>query len=157
MLMFRSFLTLGSGIVLHAILIALLTHLIGTFFFESYQEFAKLPADRQAEVFSIRPFEVIPVPMFWTIVVVGSGLNFMLGALTTRTAPFSYMAHAIFLAVLLFVFYLQRAPTEEPDKKFMTLVYMVCFSTAILLGGTWMSKRMTSVAESNTETDGERN
>lgn len=144
MLMLRSFLTLGAGIVLHALVMGLTIHLIGMNFFEDYQnafqEFQNLPAEQRAD--AARPQDAIPMTMFWIVVAIGTPLNFFLGALTTRTAPFSQMAHSVFLGVLLFVFYLQQSITEEPDKKFMTLVYMTCFSIAIIAGGSWMSRRM---------------
>lgn len=144
MLMFRSFLTLAAGIVLHALIMGLTIHLIGMNFFEEYQQafdqFQALPADLRAE--AIRPQDAIPMQMFWIVIAIGTPVNFVLGALTTRTAPFSYMAHSVFLGVLLFVFYLQKSITQEPDEKFMTLVYMTCFSIAIIVGGNWMSRRM---------------
>lgn len=140
-LMLRSFLTLGSSLVLHVAAFLGVVYLVGMFFPE-YQAFLDLPAEQRENVQAMRPYEAIPKTMFAIVVVVSFFINALLGAYATRTAPFSHQTHSIFFAVLLFVFYLQRAGGEEPEKKSMTLILMVAMPIAIMLGGRYMYHRM---------------
>lgn len=142
LMMFRSFLTLASSIVLHAISAVAITYIIGILFFPEFQAFQKLPLEEQAEMFAKSPDEAISTTMFWTVVTATSAVNFFIGAYASRTAPFSNLAHSIFLAVMLFVHYLQQTSGQVPEKKTMTIVFMVAYPIAIMLGGRWMSNRM---------------
>jgi hypothetical protein len=72
--------------------------------------------------------------MFWLIVVLNSIVSMGIGWLVVRTAPFAKMPHAVFLTVLMFIYYLQLVIAHPPLQKSMTIVYMVAFPIAILVG-----------------------
>lgn len=140
-MMMRSFLTVGSGYVAHMLCLYGVTAAIGYAAFPEFVEFMNLAPEQQRQVMEFDPSQAIPRPMFWAVVVTVSLLSLLLGAVVAWTAPFSPWAHSAFLAALLFVNYLQLATTDLPAKKSMTMIYLVAFPLAVVLGGRWMSQR----------------
>ena len=58
----------------------------------------------------------------------------MIGWLVIRTAPFAPFSHAVFLAVLMFISYLQLVIAQPQKQKSMTIVFMIAFPIATMIG-----------------------
>ena len=80
--------------------------------------------------------------MFWIVVALAVLAHMLIGFYAIKTAPFSHFGHASFVAVLLFIYYLQMAISDPPGKKSMTLIYMVAFPLALLVGAKWTINQM---------------
>ncbi len=132
--MLRSFLTVGSGFVMSTMSFTLILFALGFAFFPDFVEFTKLDKASQEMMMANNPENAISRTMFVCLV----GLTFIacigIGWFVVKTAPFAHFPHAIFLTVLLFINYLQIAIADPPAKKSMTLVYMVLFPIAIMIG-----------------------
>jgi len=140
-MMFRSFLTVCSSLVLHGIALVAATFGIGCAFFPKFKETFDAGPEALSEAMQNNPGELIPPLMFWSVVGVTVLASLVIGWYVVRTAPFSQFPHAIFAAVLLFLYYLQMAMADPPGKKSMTLVYMIAFPLAILIGAKWSVSR----------------
>jgi hypothetical protein len=140
-LLLRSFLTVASGYVLVWILFISIAYVLGLLFFPEFIQFFNLDVEEQGELMATRPQDAIPIAMFWSMV----ALNFMaclgVGWLVAKTAPFSPFAHGIFLAVLLFVMFLQIVVGDPPAKKWMDIIYMGALPIGVLLGAKQASLR----------------
>ena len=139
--MLRSFLTVGSGYVAHMLCLYGAIAAIGYLAFPEFVEFMELAPEQQRQVMEFDPSKAMPPAMFWSVVAVVTLASVVIGALAAWTAPFSPWAHSAFVAALLFVNYLQLATTDLPAKKSMTVIYMVAFPLAVVVGGRWMSRR----------------
>lgn len=133
-LMFRSFLTVASGFVLIRILFGVIAYVLGLMFFPEYIEFTHLDQTAQKAMMENDPHAAIPKAMFWSIVVCNFLACLGVGWLVAKTAPFAKFPHAVFLAVLLFIMFMQIVIADPPDKKRMDIIYMGAFPIAILLG-----------------------
>ena len=51
-----------------------------------------------------------------------------------KTAPFAKFPHAVFLAVILFIMFMQIVIADPPAKKRMDIIYMGALPIAVLLG-----------------------
>ena len=140
LMMLRSFLTVGSGYILHMIVLFTATFLIGQMFPE-FLDYLRSDAPEAAD--EIGPFGRMPVGMFWTVVIVVSAINLIIGAVAIWVAPFSPLAHACFIAAILFVNYLQNTIAATPEQKSMTLVFVFAFPISILVGAFWANTRAT--------------
>ncbi len=141
-MMFRSFLTVGSAFVLVIVALAAATFGIGLGFFPEFAEFVKLPLETQEEIMANNPEQAVPPLMFWIVVAVTALASMLIGVYVIKTAPFSHFGHAIFVAVLVFITHLQTAISDPVGKKSMTLIYMVVFPIALLVGAKWAINSM---------------
>lgn len=133
-MMMRSFLTVASSFVLAFLASVVSMFGIGLAFFPQFAEaFNKDPETFQS-IMETDPSSAIPPLMFWAIVIVTALACLAVGWYAVKTAPFAHFPHAIFVAILLFIFYLQTAIADPPEKKSMTLIYMIVFPLAILIG-----------------------
>lgn len=133
-MLLRSFLTVASGYVLSIVAYVGILMILGVAFFPEFGEFMKLDKPTQDTVMQNNPETAIS-PMLFRLTVVGTSVACMaIGWLVIRTAPFAPFPHAVFLAVLMFVYYLQMSIADPPAKKSMTIVYMFAFPIAVLLG-----------------------
>lgn len=133
-MMLRSFLTVGSGYVLSLLSFFAILVILGYAFFPEFVEFLDLDKQTQETIMETNPETAIPPTMFWLTVVLTSIACTAIGWLVIRTAPFAPFPHAIFLAVLMFIYYLQIAIADPAPKKSMTIVYMIAFPIAVLVG-----------------------
>ena len=133
-MMLRSFLTVGSGYVLSTMSLFAIAYGLGHAFFPDFIEFLNLDKASQDTVMANNPEQAISRTMFWCLVGLNSLACIGVGWLVVKTAPFAHFPHAIFLTVLLFLNYLQIAIADPPAKKSLTLVYMVAFPIAIMIG-----------------------
>lgn len=139
--MLRSFLTVGSGYVLMLVCVFGSLFLIGTLFFPEFNEFLKLNEADQLRMMDEDPQQAIPLAMFWSLVGLNLLTSFGVGWYVARTAPFAPFPHAVFLAVLIFVYFLQIVIADPPAKKWMDIIYMGAFPIAILWGAKWTLER----------------
>jgi hypothetical protein len=139
-LMFRSFLTVGSGYVLTQIFFFTFAYLLGRLFFSEYIEFLQLGSEAQQKMMAENPQAAIPVPMFWAMVGLNAVACWGIGWLTAKTAPFARFQHGVFLAVLLFVMFLQIVVADSEAKKWMDLIYMGVLPITILIGANSASR-----------------
>ena len=131
-MMLRSFLTVCSSIILTVIALIASMFIIGLSFFPEFKK--AFDDDTLQTVMENNPEVAIPSLMFWIVVGVTTIACLAVGWYIIKTAPFSQFAHAIFVAILLFLYYLQMASADPPGKKSMTLIYMFVFPLAILIG-----------------------
>lgn len=135
--MLRSFLTVASGYALSIMSFMGIAIGLGYAFFPEFIEFLELDSDTQQNIMADDPTAAIPSVMFWTLVVLNSLACFAIGWFVIKTAPFAHFYHAIFLAILMFISYLQIAIADPPAKKTLTLVCMIAFPLAVYLGASW--------------------
>ena len=133
-MLLRSFLTVGSGYVLSIISLVAILLILGYLNFPEYVEFLDLDEQTQDTIMETNPETAIPPMMFWSTVALNSIACIAIGWLTIRTAPFAPFPHAVFLAVLMFISYLQVVIADPPPKKSMTIVYMIAFPIAVIIG-----------------------
>ena len=133
-MLLRSFLTVGSGYVLSIISFIAILMILGYSFFPEFAEFLELDKLKQDAIMENNPETAIPPMLFWLTVVFTSIACIGIGWLVIRTAPFAPFPHAVFLAVLMFIYYLQMTISDPPPKKSMTIVYMIAFPIAVLIG-----------------------
>ncbi|MEM9940561.1 MAG: hypothetical protein AAF939_03150 [Planctomycetota bacterium] len=155
-LMVRSFLTIASGFVLFVTGFMTLAAILGYLFFPEYIEFLNEPDIAvQREVMANNPEQAIPRNMFLLMLVGNALFCGLLGIYAFFASPFSHFAHVIFLAGLLFVFFLQTANADPAGKKSMTLIYLFVFPVSVLVGGkiadSWALKRYQRQQESGDE------
>jgi hypothetical protein len=132
--MFRSFLTVASGYVLTQILFIGIAYLLGLLFFPEFIAFFNLDKAAQQAMMEDNPHDAIPQAMFW-MMVAGNFLACLgVGWLVAKTAPFAKFPHAVFLAVLMFIMFMQIVIADPPAKKRMDIIYMGALPIAILLG-----------------------
>ncbi|MDG1872556.1 MAG: hypothetical protein P8J27_01495 [Mariniblastus sp.] len=146
--MLRSFLTVSSSLVLTVVSSIVATFGLGLTCFPQFKKYYDAGDEALQAVMSNNPSDAIPPLMFWSAVLLTAVACLAIGYYIIKTAPFSHFAHAIFVAVLLFIYYLQTAIADPPAKKTMTLVYMIVFPMAILIGAQWTINRMVRKHES---------
>lgn len=134
-MMLRSFLTVASGYIICLIAFVAIVFGLGYAFFPDFVELQNLDLDAQKEVMDNNPEQAISRTMFLAMLVLNFAACFAVGIYVIWTAPFAHYGHVIFLAILMFVYYLQIAIADPPAKKSMTLCYLVLFPTAVLMGG----------------------
>jgi|GEM_PF-2330011 hypothetical protein len=94
------------------------------------------------EEFAARIDLLLPPNLFWLATILTAATCFGCGILVARWSRFSPLGHTAFAAILVCVSYLQFAFDKPADLKWMALVGMLVFPTAILLGSHWMMRRM---------------
>lgn len=133
-MLLRSFLTVGSGFVLSFMSAGSILVVLGYAFFPEYIEFLNLDIQIQETMMETNPEAAIPPTMFWSMVALNSIACLAIGWLVIRTAPFAPLPHAVFLAVVMFITYLQLVIEQPQKQKSMTIVFMIAFPIAILIG-----------------------
>ena len=133
-LMFRSFLTVASGYVLSQMLFWSIAVVLGMTFFPEFSDWLQLDQTAQKRMMEENPHEAIPTAMFLSLVVLNAIACWGVGWLVAKTAPFARFQHGIFLAVLLFIMFLQIVIADSPAKKRMDAVYMGVLPIAVVLG-----------------------
>lgn len=154
LMMFRSFLTVASGYIGQSMIWIGLTFAIGTLFFPEFVEFSNLDDASQQRIMEVDPGSVIPPVMFWAVACLTSLGTVGVGWLVFKTAPFAQFPHAVFVAVLLFISQLQFLVADPPAKKAMTLVYMIAFPIAVIVGARIARGRVVSDDESDRPNEG---
>jgi hypothetical protein len=133
-MLLRSFLTVGSGFVLSLLSSYVILVALGYAFFPEHIDFLNLDIQTQETIMETNPETAIPPLMFWSMLVLNSIVCLAIGWLVIRTAPFAPYPHAVFLAVVMFISYLQLAIAQPQKQKSMTIAIMIAFPVAILIG-----------------------
>lgn len=137
-LMLRSFMTVGSAYILVMFVsFILIAYLLGVGFFPEFIRFLELESADQQTMMEVEPTAAIPVAMVFALLALNSLVCCGVGWLVSRTAPFSPFTHGVFVAILIFVNYLQIVIADPAAKKWMDALYMVAFPLAILWGAKW--------------------
>ena len=141
MLMFRSFLTVASGVVGQWFIVAIAWWVAASFFPE-YQA-ALAAAKESGEALSDALIcQIVPNAMLFTVVAISGVMCVLLGIFIGLTAPFGRFTHTIFLAVIVGVNYLSGSMSAPPEKKFILMTYLLVFPLSILLGGYLINRKM---------------
>ena len=132
--MFQSFLVVAVNYATTMILFLASLWLLASLFFP---EQLKLLNDNEElqEVMANSPTDFFTRPFYWSLLVVNILLNFGLGYLVSRLAPFAGLVHAGILAGVLFVTYLQQSREQHPDIQWMFTLMMLVIPAAVVLGG----------------------
>ncbi len=125
---------MGSGYVLSILSLIAILVVLGYGFFPQYVEFQGLDAQARDTIMETNPESAIPPMMFWSVVLLNSIACIAIGWMVIRTAPFAPFSHAVFLAVLMFINYLQLVIAQPQKQKSMTIVFMMVFPVAVLIG-----------------------
>lgn len=141
-MLMRSFLTVASGYVMTVLSLFSTFLLLGYLLFPGFVKFLGLSVEEQENIMTSDPWSVIPIPMFCLAVVFNCALCALIGWLVVRTAPFAFLPHAVFVAVLMFVMHLQKIIQDAPAEKTMTLVYLLCFPVSLLIGAKISANRL---------------
>ena len=141
-MMARSFLTVASSLVLVVIASIVCMFGIGLAFFPQFAKFFNEGPEALKAVMETNPTAAIPPLMFWSAVFATAIICLVIGWYVIKTAPFAHFPHAIFVAVLLFIYYLQMAIGDPEGKKSMTLIYMFVYPLAILVGAKMSINRL---------------
>ena len=80
---------------------------------------------------------VVPNKLFWCIFAMGLLGSFIAGFIVVKIAPFSRFGHVIFVAVVVFVSWLQQLLSGQAPSAFrwMILLSMISMALATVLGG----------------------
>lgn len=152
-MMLRSFLTVGSGYISQWMLWAIFSVAIGTSFFPAFNAYFELDEAAQVEAMASDPWNVTPPLMFWMVTAATVLGSIGVGWFVFKTAPFAQFSHAIFVAVLVFINHLQMLISDSPAKKTMTMVYMVAFPIAIIVGARMARGKLIEVEEPESQED----
>ena len=147
---------MGSGYVLSFMSFFTILVVLGYAFFPEHIEFLNLDIQTQETIMETNPEAAIPPIMFWSMVVLNSIACLAIGWLVIRTAPFAPLPHAVFLAVVMFISYLQLVIEQPQKQKSMTIVIMIAFPVAVLVGAKLAIGRVPqgdSSTTSSSETD----
>ncbi len=81
--------------------------------------------------------KVLPHTVFWWVFAVGGVGSFLAGFAVVKIAPFSRFGHVIFVAVVVFVSWLQQLLSgQSPDEfRWMVLLSMISMALATVFGG----------------------
>ena len=80
---------------------------------------------------------VVPSTLFWCVFAMGLLGSFIAGFIVVKIAPFSRFGHVIFVAVIVFVSWLQQLVSGESPQAFrwMILLSMISMALATVFGG----------------------
>ena len=144
LLMFRSFLTIASGLVLHNVALYGLLFAIGYAFFPQFAAFLELDSEQQQQLVASDIHQVIPRAMYWSVLAATAVASVGIGIFIGWSAPFGRFVHSVFLAVIVGVSYLQAAMGQDQGKKALMMTCLFIFPLAIMIGGhlitNWMAE-----------------
>jgi hypothetical protein len=134
-LMFRSFLTIASGLVAHWVILSGVTIAVAHGLFPEYVAEMMQANQPGEQVSAAVAFGAIPTAMHWIVIGIVSLLSIILGMLVGWSAPFGRLVHAIFLAVIVGVNFLSRSISAPQEEKVVMMTYVLIFPLAIFIGG----------------------
>lgn len=96
-----------------------------------------LPKEDFQQQLSDNPSQVVPNSIFWLVFAMGVLGSFIAGYIVVNIAPFSRFGHVIFVAVVVFVSWLQPLVSGESPHAFgwMILLSMISMALATVFGG----------------------
>lgn len=141
-LLFRSFLTVISSVLMAWFLLMIIMLALGFLVFTDYWEFHLSDSQRQSEMVETNPQAgVAPTAMQVSIVLLTAIAYFGLGYSVFLMAPFANVAHGFVVSMLVFVWLLQAFLSGSDEQKLFDLVYMLVFPIAIFIGTHFASHR----------------
>ena len=132
-LLFRSFLIVAGSYFASVVFLLLLMGIVSSVFFPETFEFLSQP-DLTAEQLQNNANLALPTNLFMALLVGQSLFCVCLGWLVTRFSPYAKFSHAIFVAVVIFISFLQTAVKNSGDLQWMLLTMMCVFPVAVLAG-----------------------
>jgi len=96
-----------------------------------------LPKEEFQQQLDTDATKVVPNAIFWWVFASGILGSFIAGFVVVKIAPFSRFGHAIFVAVVVFVSWLQQLTAGESPAAFrwMILLSMISMALATVFGG----------------------
>lgn len=96
-----------------------------------------LPHDQFNQRWAEDPTQFVPTTLFWIVFAVGLLGSFLAGFIAVKIAPFSSFGHSIFVAVVVFISWLQQLVSGDTPDAFvwMVLLSMVGAALATVFGG----------------------
>ncbi len=96
-----------------------------------------LPRAEFDQQWAADPTQFVPNNLFWIVFAVGLMGSFLAGYVAVKIAPFSRFGHVIFVAVVVFVSWLQQLVSgDSPDEfRWMILLSMISMALATVFGG----------------------
>jgi hypothetical protein len=106
-------------------------------FFPEVAEVWALPLPQFKQELANDPAAVFPNQLFWWVFGIGVLGSFLAGWVVVKIAPFSRFGHVIFVAVVVFVSWLQQLISGESPHQFrwMILLSMISMALATVYGG----------------------
>ncbi len=148
LLLFRSFLTVISSFIAAQVLFLGAAVVIGYFFFpDFYQALFLAPEEREA-ILEEEPLKILPPWSMFLATVLVTGIAYGgLGWLIVRLSPFAHFLHAVFVALLVIIWFAQSyLEGSIPQKRTMDLFYLILLPIPLL----WVAHASArSIGESN--------
>ena len=96
-----------------------------------------LPGKEFDQQWAVDPTQFVPNSLFWIVFAVGVLGSLLSGFVVVKIAPFSGFGHVIFVAVVVFISWLQQLISEDtPDPfRWMIQLSMISAVLATALGG----------------------
>lgn len=96
-----------------------------------------LPKEDFQQQLANDPAVVVPNLLFWYVFGMGVLGSFIAGFIVVKIAPFSRFGHVVFVAVVVFVSWLQQLISGESPHEFrwMILLSMISMALATVYGG----------------------
>ncbi len=133
--LFISFLLVSGGYVLSVTVLFILAYSLATAFSpETLEAIGNEPAIFEQQL-NNNPAEILPQKLYWPLLVLDALACLGIGFAVARLAPFAKMAHSIFLAIIIFIGFLQLAIGAPAGIQWMLIGLMASTPVATLLGG----------------------
>ena len=140
----RSFLTVAGGYLLTLIgFLGVGLLLLATAFPDSFAILTEADTEKFKEALQNNPADVFPTEFLFILLAINGFVCWIAGYLVARMAPFGSFTHAVFLAIVLFVGFLQWAVGAKDDSlQRMMLLFMGSAPICALLGANFFLKRL---------------
>lgn len=147
LVLFRSFLTVVSSLLVAQFLFMGILLALGYFVFTDYFEFTQLPSEEQAKVLeSNQEADQPPMSLLVSLIVTTAVCYVGIGWMVFSVAPFGHFLHCAIVAGFIFVWMLQGYVAAPEDRKQIEMVYLFVFPASILLGG-YLADRQTLTSD----------
>jgi len=131
--LFHSFMIVAGSYMASLIFLFILFGVVSRFYFPETFELLSDPNLSKEQIQASADL-LMPQSLFW-ILLVGQGLfSVFVGWFATRIAPYAKFNHAIFVAVVLFVSFLQMAVKNSGSLQWKLLLMMCVMPIAVLVG-----------------------
>lgn len=142
LILLRSFLTVVSGFIAAQFAYLMIGLALGYLFFPEFLSFFKLDDAAQKRLLAENIQAVVPWQMFVTHAFVSLIALYFIGWLSAALSPFGHFQHGLFIAILVFVWFMQNFVADPPSKKLMDAFLMVTQPVALLLGARQFSNAL---------------
>ncbi len=150
-ILMRSFLMVGGGYILSSLAFVGSIWLVSRLFFPAIHELFN-DSERLVQVMATAPEEFYTRSFFWALLLTNVVANAMIGFAAALFAPFAKFPHAVFIAITVFIYFMQQSLTQDPAIQWMFASMMFAFPIAIMFGAHWgivLSGRQASRTDSS--------